>query len=80
MASVRVPPTVFGIPFGLAGLAGSWGVAAGKGNAPTWVGDALLALAAVVWLAATAGYVAYTAHGASPMVEPWPSSRTSTRV
>ncbi|RLP91274.1 TDT family transporter [Micromonospora sp. CV4] len=60
MASVRVPPTVFGIPFGLAGLAGSWGVAAGKGNAPTWVGDALLALAAVVWLAATAGYVAYT--------------------
>ncbi|MEE6262325.1 SLAC1 family transporter [Plantactinospora sonchi] len=60
MAAVRVPPNFFGIPFGLAGLAGSWVVAAGDGNAPSWVGDALLVLAAVVWLAVTVGYAAYT--------------------
>ncbi|MFC6023832.1 hypothetical protein ACFP2T_47735 [Plantactinospora solaniradicis] len=60
MATVRVPPNFFSIPFGLAGLAGTWVVAAGDGNAPTWVGDALLVLAAVVWLATTAGYAAYT--------------------
>ncbi|MEU8153534.1 hypothetical protein AB0B94_07710 [Micromonospora sp. NPDC048986] len=58
--AVRVPLNLLGIPFGLAGLAGTWAVAADGGTAPTWVGNALLVVAAVVWLATTAGYAAST--------------------
>jgi tellurite resistance protein len=49
----------FGIPFGLAGLGGIWFVAAEKRLVPSLVGDALLALAALVWLVVLAAYLRY---------------------
>ncbi|MEU4681019.1 hypothetical protein [Micromonospora sp. NPDC023737] len=59
MVAVRIPPSYFGIPFGLAGLANTWTVAGQDGGAPTSIGDALLALAALTWLAVLAAYGAY---------------------
>jgi tellurite resistance protein len=62
MAAVRIPPNFSGIPFGLAGLANTWIVAGRDGDVSTWIGDALLALAALSWLAVV---VAYAAHALS---------------
>lgn len=59
MAAVRIPPYFFGIPFGLAGLGNTWIVAGRDGDVPTWTGDALLALAALTWLAVVVAYAAY---------------------
>ncbi|WP_241778846.1 TDT family transporter [Streptomyces sp. AcH 505] len=56
MTATRVPLTLFGIPFGVAGLAGTWGAAASAGYVPRWPGDALIALGAVLWLAAVVLY------------------------
>lgn len=47
----------FGIPFGLAVLGEIWAVAAETGLVPNVVGDALLALAALVWLVVLAAYL-----------------------
>jgi tellurite resistance protein len=55
----RIPPDGFGIGFGLVGLAGMWLAAADAGLTPFWIGNALLALAALVWLAVIGGYSAY---------------------
>lgn len=46
----RIPPNLFGIPFGLAGLAGAWSAMAAVGHAPGIVGTVLLLTAAVAWL------------------------------
>ncbi|SNS73160.1 tellurite resistance protein [Asanoa hainanensis] len=46
----KVPPNIFGMPFGLAGLAGVWGTAHFYGISPAGVTDALLVLAGVVWV------------------------------
>jgi tellurite resistance protein len=54
----RIPPNTFGTAFGLCGLAGTWSVAAGAGLAPGWVAGAVLALAALTWLAVLVGYLA----------------------
>jgi tellurite resistance protein len=54
---VRIPPNTFGAAFGLCGLAGTWSVAAEAGVAPGWIAQALLAVAAVTWLAVLAGYL-----------------------
>jgi tellurite resistance protein len=59
MVAVRIPPNFFSIPFGLAGLGNTWSVAGGDGIVPTWIGDALLALAALTWLAVVVAYAAY---------------------
>lgn len=48
---------MFGIAYGLAGLAGCWGYAALLGFAPSIVADALCALAAAVWLVLLVSYV-----------------------
>ncbi|TWF82287.1 voltage-gated anion channel [Pseudonocardia hierapolitana] len=56
---VRIPPNTFGAAFGLCGLAGTWSVAAEAGLAPAWIGQALLAVAAVTWLAVLAGYLGW---------------------
>ncbi|WBB70578.1 hypothetical protein [Micromonospora sp. WMMD812] len=60
MAAARIPPHFFGIPFGLAGLGNTWIVAGRGGAAPTEIGNALLALAALIWLAVLVAYAAYT--------------------
>ena len=45
-----VPLNLFGIPFGLLGLADCWLAAAGFGLAPVALGRALVAIAVLVWL------------------------------
>ena len=59
MAAARIPPNFFGIPFGLAGLGNTWIVAGRDGDVPAWIGNALLALAALTWLAVVVAYAAY---------------------
>jgi tellurite resistance protein len=53
----RIPLNSFSVPFGLAGLGGSWMALANDGRTPRTVGDALLALAALVWLTVLGGYL-----------------------
>jgi tellurite resistance protein len=50
------------MPFGLAGLAGSWLTLGGYGLVPRSVGDALLVVAALVWLTVLAAYLRYVLH------------------
>jgi tellurite resistance protein len=52
----RIPLNLFGIAFGLLGLADCWLVAASFGLAPVAVGDALTAIATVVWAVVLAAY------------------------
>ncbi|GIG88018.1 SLAC1 family transporter [Plantactinospora endophytica] len=58
-AGRRIPPNFFSIPFGFAGLGNTWIVAGLSGHVPTWIGNALLALAALTWLAVLLAYAAY---------------------
>ena len=61
-----IPPNVFAIAFGLAGLAGTWSAAASAGLAPQWIAQALLAVAAVTWLVVLVAYlVSALGHGGS---------------
>jgi tellurite resistance protein len=55
----RMPLNTFSVPFGLAGLGASWVALASDGRAPRAVGNALLVLAALVWIAVLAGYLRY---------------------
>lgn len=59
MASARTPPNLFGIGFGLAGVATTWTVAADVGLAPTWPGTVLVVVATLVWLATTTRYLSW---------------------
>ena len=59
MTIARVPLNLFGIGFGLAGLATTWRVAADTDLAPTWPSNALVVVAAVVWLASVTRYLHY---------------------
>lgn len=54
---VRVTPNLFGIPFGLSGLAECWSLASAHAAVPAWPADALWVLAAGVWLGVLAAYV-----------------------
>nr|BFE60003.1 hypothetical protein GCM10020063_045290 [Dactylosporangium thailandense] len=54
---VGITPNLFGIAYGLTGLAGCWGYAAMLQFAPALVSDALCVLAAAVWLTLLVGYV-----------------------
>ncbi|GAA2325788.1 hypothetical protein [Dactylosporangium salmoneum] len=53
-----ITPNLFGIAYGLAGLAVGWRYAAQVGLAPALVSDILFVITALVWLALLAGYVA----------------------
>ncbi len=53
----RIPPNTFAMPFGLAGLAGTWLAMAHEGRVPVQVGWTLCAAAALVWLWVTAAYL-----------------------
>jgi tellurite resistance protein len=54
----RVPPNLFSMAFGLAGLADAWRAAEPVLGVPAAVPDALYALALVVWVATLAAYLA----------------------
>lgn len=53
-----VPPAFFGMVLGLGGLGGAWRVASRVWGFPGWIGEALLLLAAALWLAWIALYAA----------------------
>jgi tellurite resistance protein len=55
---VRLTPNLFGIPFGLSGLAGCWSLAQGLAFVPAWPADILWVLAAGVWLGILGVYIA----------------------
>ncbi|HEX4470534.1 MAG TPA: hypothetical protein VH085_01095 [Nocardioides sp.] len=59
MTTPRIPLNLFGIPFGLAGLAGAWLTLAESGGSAV-VGDVLLAASAAVWILLV---VLYLLHG-----------------
>ncbi len=59
MVSTRIPPNLFGIGFGLAGVAETWRVAADVGLAPTWPSNVLVVVGTLVWLATTTRYLSY---------------------
>jgi tellurite resistance protein len=59
----RVTANLFGVGFGLVGLAGSWRAAAHMTSAPGWVADALAVAAAAAWVAVGAAWVAQLAGG-----------------
>ena len=52
-----VPPNVFAIPFGLAGLATAWAYAAHRGLAPPAIRDALSLVAAIAWVGTLVAYL-----------------------
>jgi tellurite resistance protein len=54
---VRLTPNLFGIPFGLCGLAECWSLAAALARVPAWPADALWVLAAGVWLGILGAYL-----------------------
>ena len=54
----RVPPNLFGIAFGLAGLGEAWNAASQTLGVSRAVPDAIFILAAVAWLVLVAGYAA----------------------
>ena len=55
---IRIPPNLFGIAFGLAGLAGAWHAAGPLLGVPRAVPATIDAVAAGVWLALVLGYIA----------------------
>jgi tellurite resistance protein len=52
----RPAANIFGISFGLAGLAQAWSTAATLAGVPGWPGDALWTVTAAAWLATMIGY------------------------
>jgi tellurite resistance protein len=52
-----ITANMFGISYGLAGLATCWSYAAVLRLAPAWVSDALFVITAAVWLVLVAGYL-----------------------
>jgi tellurite resistance protein len=56
-ATTRIPLNLFGVPFGLAGLANAWYCAGVHDQAPEAVADVLLAISAVVWVVVLVLYV-----------------------
>ncbi len=56
MANPRIPLNFFGIPFGLAGLAGSWLTLSDYHRVTVVVGNVLLAASAAVWLLLVGAY------------------------
>jgi tellurite resistance protein len=59
VAPRRIPLNFFSMAFGLAGLGGSWATAARAGHVPDGIGQALLALSALVWLVTLVAYGRY---------------------
>jgi uncharacterized membrane protein YedE/YeeE len=64
---VGITPNMFGIGYGLAGLATCWGYAALLKLAPALVADILFIITAAVWLVLVVGYLS---QGRRCVVEP----------
>ena len=66
MTVARVPLNIFGVGFGLAGLATTWRIAVTLDLAPAWIGVLLVIVAAVTWAVSLVLYSRYvvTNHGA----------------
>lgn len=56
MTRRRLPPNLFSIPFGLAGLAAAWAYAGAHGLASSAVADVLSAIGGAVWLVVLGAY------------------------
>jgi tellurite resistance protein len=68
MTSVRrVPLNIFGMGFGLAGLATAWRIAVDQHLAPHEVSDVLIGLAAAVWLFSVVLYLRYAVRTSSAL-------------
>ncbi|GAA3938556.1 hypothetical protein [Actinoplanes auranticolor] len=59
----RVTPNVFGMPFGVCGLAQVWSTAHAVAGLPRWPADALWVAAACIWLAALIWYLGNVIRG-----------------
>lgn len=59
MSARRIPLNLYGIPFGLAGLAGVWLTAADEQYASAVVGEMLSGLSAIAWVVVSVCYVRY---------------------
>lgn len=57
MSAPGIPLNFFGMPFGLAGLAGVWLTAAQRSHAPIAIANMLYVLAFVVWLLVVGAYI-----------------------
>jgi tellurite resistance protein len=57
MSAARVPPNLFGISFGLAGLADAWLYASDAFGAPPAAGDAIALAATAIWAALAIAYL-----------------------
>lgn len=69
MSVRRVPLNLFAIPFGIAGLGGTWLAVASFGRAPAGIGDGLLVASAAVWLVLLAAYLRYVGRDVSRVVQ-----------
>jgi tellurite resistance protein len=58
-ATRRIPFNLFGVAFGLAGLAGVWLLMAHEHHAPIAVANVLLGLSAVAWVLVLGAYIRY---------------------
>ncbi len=56
MKNATLPASFFGIVLGLSGMGQAWRVAAPLWGMPRWIGEAVLLLATVVWLALLVSY------------------------
>jgi tellurite resistance protein len=54
----RIPPNLFGIPFGVTGLAAAWRAAAGLPGFPLAVSNGLYVAGALLWCLAVGAYLA----------------------
>jgi tellurite resistance protein len=59
LTAPRVPLNLFSIPFGLAGLGGSWLALADDGGMSRSVANGLFVVSAAVWLIVLGGYLSY---------------------
>ena len=59
MSTRRIPLNIFGMGFGMAGLATAWRIAVDQHLAPHEVSDVLIGLAAVAWLVSVLLYLRY---------------------
>lgn len=57
MTASKIPLNLFGMAFGIAGLAGGWLTMSEFGHASQTVGDVLIALAGLTWLAVLIAYL-----------------------
>jgi tellurite resistance protein len=57
MSAPKIPPNLFAVPFGLAGLGEAWSAMARFHHAPAVVGEIVLLLSAVAWLVVLGAYL-----------------------